>query len=177
MGTSRGATAQAESGASAGRGPSDVGPVTLAEPHPGPGHAGDVPAGTPCTGARPECGCTSAALWMASQGELPLERTHVLSTSAMLEQARRRTSSTLLVATAVGMLHQLPKANTTTVFEPVNSQASCKFMKMPTPLNPLRCMREDRDEVVVDSEVAARARHGVEKMLELGATTTMPVPR
>jgi quinolinate synthase len=124
----------------------------------------------------PECGCTTAALWMVSQGELPVERTHVLSTGAMLEQARRSTSSTVLVATEVGMLHQLRKANTTTAFEPVNSQASCKFMKMTTPLNLLRCLREGRDEVVVDLEIAARARHAVEKMLELGATATMPAP-
>lgn len=118
----------------------------------------------------PECGCTTSALWMVSEGELPAERTHVLSTGAMLEAARRSTSSTVLVATEVGMLHQLRKANRTTVFEPVNSKASCRFMKMTTPLKLLRSLREGRDEVLVDPAVAARARSAVERMIEIGSS-------
>jgi quinolinate synthase len=125
----------------------------------------------------PECGCTTSALWMVSQGELPAERTHVLSTGAMLEAARHSTSSTVLVATEIGMLHQLRKANTTTAFEPVNSKASCRFMKMTTPRTLLRALREGRDEVVVDPDVAARARSAVERMLEIGASAPAPAGR
>jgi quinolinate synthase len=114
---------------------------------------------------------------MVSQGELPAERTHVLSTGAMLQAARTSTSSTVLVATEVGMLHQLRKANRTTAFEPVNSRASCRFMKMTTPRKLLRALREGRDEVVVDPAVAARARSAVERMLEIGSSAPVPADR
>ncbi|HEX5535043.1 MAG TPA: quinolinate synthase NadA [Actinomycetales bacterium] len=125
----------------------------------------------------PECGCTTSALWMVSQGELPAERTHVLSTGAMLEAARHSSSATVLVATEVGMLHQLRKANRTTAFEPVNSKASCRFMKMTTPSKLLRALREGRDEVVVDPAVAARARGAVQRMLDIGSTAPAPAER
>src|SRR5881628_69863 len=32
----------------------------------------------------PECGCASAALYLASEGELPAERTHIMSTGGMV---------------------------------------------------------------------------------------------
>jgi quinolinate synthase len=83
----------------------------------------------------------------------------------------------VLVATEIGMLHQLRKANHTTAFEPVNSKASCRYMKMTTPLNLLRSLREGRDEVVVDPAVAARARSAVERMLEIGASAPVPSGR
>jgi quinolinate synthase len=51
----------------------------------------------------PECGCTTSALWLAGEGILPAERTHVLSTGGMLDQARRTTADKVLVATEVGM--------------------------------------------------------------------------
>jgi quinolinate synthase len=98
---------------------------------------------------------------MVSDGQLPTDRVHVLSTGGMLDQARRTTAKRVLVATEIGMLHQLRKANSTTAFEPVNSKASCRFMKMTTPLKLLRALREGRDEVVVDPEVAARARAAI----------------
>ncbi len=122
----------------------------------------------------PECGCTTSALWMVSQGELPAGRTQVLSTGGMLDAARRSTSATVLVATEVGMLHQLRKANTTTSFEPVNAKASCRFMKMTTPRTLLRALREGRDEVVVDPAVAERARSAVERMIALGGGRRTP---
>jgi quinolinate synthase len=116
----------------------------------------------------PECGCTTSALWLAGEGVIPAERTHVLSTGGMLEQARRTQGGTVLVATEVGMLHQLRQANPHTVFEPVNDKASCPYMKMTTPEKLLTALRERRHEVVVDPEIAARARRSVERMVATG---------
>lgn len=116
----------------------------------------------------PECGCTTSALWMAETGELPRERTHVLSTGGMLDEARRATSRRVLVATEIGMLHQLRKANQTTQFMPVNPRAACPFMRMITPEKLLRSLREGRDEVHVDATIADRARKAVEKMVAIG---------
>jgi quinolinate synthase len=116
----------------------------------------------------PECGCTTSALWMAESGELPAQRTHILSTCGMLDEARATTAHRVLVATEVGMLHQLRMANPTTEFEPVNPQASCPFMKMITPEKLLRCLRDGTDEVDVDPEVAQRARGALEAMISIG---------
>jgi quinolinate synthase len=121
----------------------------------------------------PECGCATSALWMVSDGQLPTERVHVLSTGGMLDQARRTTAKRVLVATEIGMLHQLRRANPVTSFEPVNSRAACPYMKMSTPEKLLRALREGRDEVTVDPTIAARARSAVEAMVAIG--TPSPV--
>ena len=116
----------------------------------------------------PECGCTTSALWLAESGELPAERTHILSTGGMLDLARKETAGKVLVATEIGMLHQLRKANPGTVFEPVNPKAACPFMQMITPEKLLDSLRHGTDEVHVDPEVATRARAAVERMIAIG---------
>jgi quinolinate synthase len=116
----------------------------------------------------PECGCATSTLWLAGEGDLPVGRTHVVSTSGMVSAARTMTAGTALVATEVGMLHQLRKVNQATQFVPMNPRASCRFMKMTTPELLLRALREGRDEVHVDAEVAARARRAVERMVAIG---------
>jgi quinolinate synthase len=116
----------------------------------------------------PECGCATSTLWLAGEGELPVGRTHILSTGGMVAAARRMTGGTALVATEVGMLHQLRKVNQTTRFVAMNPAASCRFMKMTTPELLVRALREGRDEVQVPTEVAARARRAVERMIAIG---------
>jgi len=116
----------------------------------------------------PECGCATSTVWLAGEGELPPERTHILSTGGMLAAARTMTARTALVATEIGMLHQLGKANPHTRFLPVNPQASCRFMKMTTPELLLRCLREGRDEITLPAEVVAPARRAVERMIAIG---------
>jgi quinolinate synthase len=116
----------------------------------------------------PECGCATSTVWLAGEGELPPERTHILSTGGMLAAARRLTAPTALVATEIGMLHQLGQANQRTRFVPVNPRASCRFMKMTTPDVLLRCLREGRDEITVPPDVVAPARRAVERMIAIG---------
>lgn len=116
----------------------------------------------------PECGCSTSALWMASAGDIPADRTHVVSTGGMLEQARQSTAHKVLVATEIGMLHQLRQANTQTEFRPVNPKAACKYMKMITPANLLTALQDETDEVIVDPIVAKRARQAVESMIAIG---------
>jgi quinolinate synthase len=116
----------------------------------------------------PECGCSTAVLWQAGMGDLPADRTRVLSTGGMLEAARAVTAPAVLVATETGMLHQLRQANPAVRWEPVNSSAVCRFMKMTTPTTLLRCLREGVDEVLVAPEVAARARRAVQAMISVG---------
>jgi quinolinate synthase len=118
----------------------------------------------------PECGCATSALWLTGTGDLPAERTHILSTGGMADMARSITSDVALVATEIGMLHQLRRLNEHTTFLPMNPKASCRYMKMTTPELLLRCLREGRDEVVIDNAIADRARRAVERMVAVGAS-------
>jgi quinolinate synthase len=116
----------------------------------------------------PECGCASSTIWLAGRGDLPAERTHIVSTAGMLDTARTMTAKTALVATEIGMLHQLRKVNQQTAFLPVNPKASCRFMKMITPELLVRCLREGRDEVQLPAGIAERARRSVQRMVAIG---------
>jgi quinolinate synthase len=116
----------------------------------------------------PECGCATSTFWLASEGVLPADRTHIASTGGMVDLAKNSTAKTVLVATEVGMLHQLRKVNDHTEFLPMNPQASCPYMKMITPELLVRALREGRDEVNVPDDIAAAARDAVERMIAIG---------
>jgi quinolinate synthase len=117
----------------------------------------------------PECGCATSALYLAGAGAVPPERVRILSTGGMLDAARSSSAREVLVATEVGMLHQLRRAAPDIAFRAVNDRASCRYMKMITPEKLLRALREGRDEVHVDPDLAARARRAVQRMIEIGA--------
>jgi quinolinate synthase len=116
----------------------------------------------------PECGCATSALYLAGEGAVPEERVKILSTGGMLDAARATRARQVLVATEVGMLHQLRRAAPEIDFRAVNERASCKYMKMITPAALLRCLTEGADEVDVDPEVARLARRSVQRMIEIG---------
>ncbi|MEJ6020540.1 quinolinate synthase NadA [Corynebacterium sp. H113] len=121
----------------------------------------------------PECGCANSAIYLAGEGTIAPERVHMLSTGAMLTEAKKvedahKPGAKVLVATEVGMLHQLKKAAPGVEFEPVNDRASCKYMKLITPAALLRCLAEGVDEVDVDADIAERARKSVERMIAIG---------
>jgi quinolinate synthase len=121
----------------------------------------------------PECGCATAALWLSGTGDLPAERTHILSTGGMLDRARVTIAKSVLVATETGMLHQLRRANPAVNWEPVNEHAECVYMKMTTRDVLLRCLREGTSEVVVDPEIARRAKRAVDAMIAVGTASTV----
>ena len=116
----------------------------------------------------PECGCATSALYLAGAGAVPREQVHILSTGGMLDAAKNTTKASVLVATEVGMLHQLRRANPMVDFRAVNDRAACGYMKTITPGALTRSLREGRDEVRVDRETAAKARASVQRMIEIG---------
>ncbi len=116
----------------------------------------------------PECGCATSALYLAGEGAVAPERVKILSTGDMVHEARDTRAKSVLVATEIGMIHQLRKAAPDIDFRAVNDRASCRYMKMITPAALLRCLREGLDEVHVDVETAARARASVQRMIEIG---------
>jgi quinolinate synthase len=116
----------------------------------------------------PECGCATSALYLAGEGIVPSAQVKILSTGDMVTQARATSAKSVLVATEIGMLHQLRRAAPEIEFNAVNDRASCRYMKMITPAALLRSLRENKDEVHVDVETAARARGAVQRMIEIG---------
>jgi quinolinate synthase len=116
----------------------------------------------------PECGCATSAMYLASEGVVPAERTKILSTGGMLDAARETKARKVLVATETGMLHQLRKVNVTTDFQPVNRAAVCKYMKMITPEKLENALRTGNDVVDVPSDIADKARASVERMIAIG---------
>jgi quinolinate synthase len=116
----------------------------------------------------PECGCATSALYRVDEGAVPARRVKVLSTGGMLQAARTTTGDQVLVATEIGMLHQLRAAAPGVQFLPVNEHASCRYMKLSTPDSLLQCLRTGRTEVDVDPTVAGRARAALEAMVSIG---------
>ncbi|MEZ5154256.1 quinolinate synthase NadA [Rhodococcus zopfii] len=116
----------------------------------------------------PECGCATSALYLAGEGFVPDDKVKILSTGGMIDAARATGAKQVLVATEVGMLHQLRKAAPGIDFQAVNDRASCPYMKMITPAALLRCLRDGKDEVHVDPAVAERARLSVQRMIAIG---------
>ena len=116
----------------------------------------------------PECGCATSALYLVGTGAVPADRVKILSTGGMLDAARASNASSVLVATEVGMLHQLRRAAPEIEFRAVNDRASCRYMKMITAEALLRSLRDGTDEVHVDPELAARGRAAVQRMIAIG---------
>ena len=116
----------------------------------------------------PECGCATSALYLSGEDDFPEGKVKILSTGGMVDAARESDAKQVLVATEIGMLHQLRQAAPEVDFQPVNSRASCPYMKMITPAALLRCLREGKDEVHVPEDVAAKARKSVERMIAIG---------
>jgi quinolinate synthase len=115
----------------------------------------------------PECGCASQALWLASSGALPDERVHLLGTAGMQRRALATDAETVVVATEVGLLHPLRRANPGIEFIAANPDAVCRYMKLITPAKLERSLTEMVYEVDVPGDIARRARTAIERMIEI----------
>ncbi|MHC4941280.1 MAG: quinolinate synthase NadA [Planctomycetota bacterium] len=113
----------------------------------------------------PECGCISQCLYALAEGDLPAERTHILSTGGMVKHARESTASLELVGTEVGMLHRLRKENPQKKFMPVREDAICEYMKQITLPKLYRALRDDVYEITVEESIADRARRAIDRMM------------
>ena len=116
----------------------------------------------------PECGCSTAAVYLMGEGVLPKERTKILSTGGMVRESAESSAKKFLVATETGILYQLRKGNPDKVFEPINEDAVCKYMKTITPEKLTRSLQDMVFEVTVPEDIRVRAARAVERMIELG---------
>lgn len=95
------------------------------------------------------------------------------STAALINFAKESDAKEFIVATESGIIHQLRKDCPEKIFiaaPPEDAGCACNecsYMKMVT-LEKLRdCLRDMKPEVIVDPELAARARKPIDRMLEL----------
>src|SRR5436309_5035242 len=109
----------------------------------------------------PECGCASQCMAFGN------ERTHTLSTEAMVSFAKSSPKQRFLVATETGILHRLNKEAPGKKFEAVSERAICKYMKMITLEKLLASLRDWKHEVTVEPEIAARARGAIDRMVAI----------
>jgi quinolinate synthase len=122
----------------------------------------------------PECGCSTAALYLLSDGVLPADRTKILSTGGMVKESKASSAKKFLVATETGILHQLRRGNPDAEFEAINEYAVCQYMKTITPAKLLRSLREGVFEVTVPEDTRVRAHRAVERMIEIIPASARP---
>jgi len=115
----------------------------------------------------PECSCVSNCMNYAAQGRIPNDKTHILSTGGMLKYVSQSKKSDFIVATEIGIIHQLKKQNPKKSFVPLREDMICKFMKLITLPKLLNSLINLEFEVKVPKNIAEKARIPIEKMLKI----------
>jgi len=116
----------------------------------------------------PECGCSTSSMYLKSEGILPKDKTHILSTGNMLKHSKVSQADEFIVATEVGIIHQMEKQNPEKRFVPANPEAVCPFMKMITLEKVLAALKENKHVITVPADTADRAKLAIERMVSIG---------
>ncbi len=125
----------------------------------------------------PECGCATNVVEAVSAGDVDPTGVQILSTEGMIRRPAQSDADTFIVATEIGILHRLRKANPTKSFIPASDRAQCAYMKVTTLPKVLRSLQQLEHRIRVRGEVAERARRAIERMVAIGGQTPLsPVP-
>jgi len=89
----------------------------------------------------------------------------VCGTGGMIKYAKKNRAKEFIVATEEGMCNRLEREIPKKKFYPAGG--TCENMKRITLEKVYECLRDEKNEVHVDSEVARKARAALERMLEL----------
>lgn len=95
------------------------------------------------------------------------------STAALLEFARHDDAPKYIVVTESGILFEMKKKCPEKEFLPAPAEDAecqcneCDFMKLNTLQKVYECLRDESPEIIVESEVAAKAVRPIKRMLEL----------
>lgn len=116
----------------------------------------------------PECGCSTSNMYLKSEDILPSDKTHILSTGNMLKHSKSSTADEFIVATEVGIIHQLEKQNPEKRFVPANPEAICPFMKMITLEKVLAALKENKHVITVPDHLAEKAKLAINRMVSIG---------
>jgi len=92
---------------------------------------------------------------------------HVTSTSGMIKYCKEAKEEEFLIGTEVGHLYQLKKKCKGKRFYPISETAVCPQMKMHTLKKVEKTLELEKHLVVVEKDVAEKARRTIERMLSL----------
>jgi quinolinate synthase len=90
-----------------------------------------------------------------------------LSTSQMIKRAGEISANEFVIGTEIGILYSLHKKYPGKKFYPASELCVCPNMKLITPEKVLFALEEEKNEILVLAEIAARARNAIEKMVKI----------
>jgi len=107
--------------------------------------------------------------------ELPVRMVadYIGSTAALLKFTKTDNAETYIVGTEPGIIHQMKKENPGKRFIPAPPRDStcgcneCSFMKLITIGKIYKCLRDEKPEISIDSEVLEKARKPIIRMMEI----------
>jgi quinolinate synthase len=116
-----------------------------------------------------------AKLVVHPECELPIRMIadFIGSTSAMLQYSKTNNSGKFIVATEVGIIHQMQKANPEKVFIPAPPRDStcgcseCNFMKLITLEKIYKCLDTESFEIELDNDIITKAQKPIKRMLDI----------
>ena len=92
---------------------------------------------------------------------------YVESTGGMVRLAKDPSIKQLVVGTEIDLCTRLARENPGKEFIPLRRDAFCLTMKIITLEKVRDALKEEKYEVVVDDDIANKARVGIQKMLDL----------
>ena len=116
----------------------------------------------------PECGCATPVVEAMSAGAIDGHNVHILSTEGMIKRPAQSSNDTFIVATEIGILHRLRRANPDKHFIAANDRAQCAYMKVTTLPKVRDALLHLQHRITVPDHVAARARTAIERMVAIG---------
>jgi quinolinate synthase len=107
--------------------------------------------------------------------ELPIRMVadFIGSTSALLQFTKNDKENCYIVATEVGIIHQMKKENPAKTYIPVPPIDStcgcseCSFMKLITIEKILNCLKNEKPEITIDQKILIRAQKPIRRMMEI----------
>jgi quinolinate synthase len=107
--------------------------------------------------------------------ELPVRliADYIGSTSSLLQFTIRDKGNSYIVATEVGIIHQMKKESPEKIFIPAPPLDStcgcseCSFMKLITIEKILNCLRNEQPEILVEKDILKRAQKPILRMMEI----------
>jgi quinolinate synthase len=95
------------------------------------------------------------------------------STSALLKFTKEDNGKCYIVATEVGIIHQMKKENNQKTFLPAPPRDStcgcseCSFMKLITIEKIYYCLKNEDPEILIEQELINKAKKPIQRMMEI----------
>ncbi len=113
----------------------------------------------------PECGCSSSC--MLKSLDKCSDNVHIFSTEGMINYVNESPAKEFVIATEIGILHRMKKANPDKKFFPLSENSVCEYMKK-IDLEKLRdALYYEQYQVKVDAALVEEAKRPIDKMLEI----------